>query len=299
MNSITTFEQLTAHLQNNKQRKRVVIVCGRDEASKIAATKALQEGIADFIYIDNIKYKDQNHKIEGYEDHIQRIFLADDEDPAREAIRMIRAGEADILMKGIINTDSLLHAVLDKELGILPQGRVLTHLSVMQIPTYHKLLFFSDAAVIPNPTKQQHIAMIEYAVQACNSFGIKQPKIALIHFTEKVNSKFPISVNYREIVNESQRFGDVIIDGPIDAKCACDMHSEDVKGISSPLGGDSDVLIFPDIEAANCFYKATTLFAGAAIAGTLQGTSCPVVLPSRSDDGITKYNSLAMACLTM
>lgn len=95
-------------------------------------------------------------------------------------------------MKGIINTDNLLHAILDKEKGLLPKGKILTHLAVMQIPTYDKLLFFSDAAVIPRPTLQQRIEMVWYAICTCRRFGIEQPRISLIHCTEKVSAKFPI-----------------------------------------------------------------------------------------------------------
>lgn len=154
-------------------------------------------------------------------------------------------------MKGIINTDNLLHAILDKEKGLLPKGKILTHLAVMEIPTYHKLLFFSDAAVIPRPTLQQRIEMIWYAICTCRHFGIEQPRIALIHCTEKVSAKFPHSLDYVNIVElaEAGEFGNVIIDGPLDVRTACEQASGDIKGIVSPINGQADVLIFPNIES--------------------------------------------------
>lgn len=176
-------------------------------------------------------------------------------------------------MKGIINTDNLLRAILDKEHGLLPKGKILTHLAVMQIPTYDKLLFFSDAAVIPRPTLQQRIEMIWYAIHTCRHFGIEQPRIALIHCTEKVSAKFPHSLDYVNIVElaEAGEFGNVIIDGPLDVKTSCEKTSGNIKGIVSPIDGEADVLIFPNIESGNAFYKAVSLFSHADMAGLLQG----------------------------
>ena len=238
--------------------------------------------------------------LKNYPDYVHTLHVEDPDEAAREAVRIVREGGADILMKGIINTDNLLHAILDKEKGLLPKGKILTHLAVMQIPTYDKLLFFSDAAVIPRPTLQQRIEMIWYAIRACRHFGIEQPRIALIHCTEKVSAKFPHSLDYVNIVElaEAGEFGNVIIDGPLDVKTSCEKTSGDIKGIVSPINGEADVLIFPNIESGNAFYKAVSLFSHADMAGLLQGPICPVVLPSRSDSGLSKYYSIAMACLT-
>jgi phosphotransacetylase len=204
-------------------------------------------------------------------------------------------------MKGIINTDNLLKAVLNKEHGLLPQGRILTHLTVLHVPTYEKLLFFSDAAVIPSPTLAQRIQMIKYAVDVCHRFGIERPRVSLIHCSEKVNPKFPVTIDYTEIVKmcANGEFGNAIVDGPLDVRVSCDKASMEMKGIHSPIDGDADVLLFPDIEAANCFYKSATLFAHGEIAGMLMGPECPVVLPSRSDSARTKFYSLAMALVNV
>ena len=178
-------------------------------------------------------------------------------------------------------------------------GNVLSHVSAMRSPAYHKMLFMSDAAVIPYPTFEQRIAMIRYVIRLCNLYGIEQPRIALIHCTEKVSPKFPITLDYQKIVEMCQagEFGNAIIDGPSDLKCAVDKESADIKGIHSPLEGNADAVIMPDIEAANVYYKAITAFTDTRLAVGLQGTSCPVTLTSRADSAETKYNSLAMACL--
>jgi len=203
-----------------------------------------------------------------------------------------------VLMKGIINTDNLLRAVLNKEHGLLPKGHILSHVTVAEIPTYNKLLFFSDAAVIPRPTLDHFDAMIRYNLDVCRRMGIDTPRVALIHCTEKVNEKFPHTLDYVTLKEraEAGEYGDMFLDGPMDAKTACDAHSGEVKGISSPVVGHADMLIFPNIESSNTFYKAISLFGQACMAGMLTGTTAPVVLPSRADSDNSKYYSLVLAC---
>ncbi|MFV0545128.1 MAG: phosphate acyltransferase [Bacteroides sp.] len=300
MESIKNFDQLTNHLKTLNRRKRVVVVCANDAHTEYAVLRALEEGFADFIMVGDSAVLEKYPALKEFSEHIQIVHIVDPDEAAHEAVRMVRDGKADILMKGIINTDNLLRAILDKENGLLPKGKVLTHLAVMEIPTYDKLLFFSDAAVIPRPTLQQRIEMIEYAIKVCHQFGVEQPRISLIHCTEKVSPKFPHSLDYVNIVElaEAGEFGDVIIDGPLDVKTSCEQESGNIKGIVSRIDGQADVLIFPNIESGNTFYKSISLFAKAEMAGVLQGPICPVVLPSRSDSGLSKYYSLAMACLT-
>lgn len=300
MEPIRSFGQLTAYLKKLDKRKRIVVVCANDPNTEYAIARAMDEGIAEFLMIGDAAILEKYPALKRHPQYVKILHVENSDEAARKAVKIVREGEADILMKGIINTDNLLHAILDKEYGLLPKGKVLTHLAMMQIPTYHKLLFFSDAAVIPRPTLQQRIEMIWYAIHTCRRFGIDRPHIALIHCTEKVSAKFPHSLDYVNIVElaEAGEFGDVVIDGPLDVKTACEKNSGDIKGIVSPVNGEADVLIFPNIESGNTFYKAVSLFANAIMAGVLQGPVCPVVLPSRSDSGLSKYYSMAMACLT-
>ncbi|MEG1564092.1 MAG: phosphate acyltransferase [Bacteroides sp.] len=300
MEPIRNFDQLTSHLRALHQRKRIAVVCANDPNTEYAISRALEEGIAEFLMIGDSAILEKYPSLKNYPEFVHTLHIDDSDEAAREAVRIVREGGADILMKGIINTDNLLHAILDKEKGLLPKGKILTHLAVMQIPTYDKLLFFSDAAVIPKPTLQQRIEMIWYAIRACRHFGIAQPRVSLIHCTEKVSAKFPHSLDYVNIVElaEAGEFGDTIVDGPLDVRTSCEQASGDIKGIVSPINGRADVLIFPNIESGNTFYKSVALFAHADMAGLLQGPICPVVLPSRSDSGLSKYYSIAMACLT-
>ena len=203
-------------------------------------------------------------------------------------------------MKGSLNTDNLLRAVLNKEEGILIKGSVLTHIAVADVPSLNHLLFFSDAAVIPYPTTEQYDAITRYITDTYRSItGGDRPRVALIHCTEKVSEKFPLTLSYEELKANAATgaYGEVEIGGPMDVKTACDAESGAIKGITSPVVGNANCLIFPDIEAGNTFYKTITLFGGATVAGMLVGTTAPVVVTSRADTADSKFYSLATACL--
>ena len=278
MQAIKTLNDMTRFLQERRKRKRVAVICANDASTRYAVEKGREMGFIDPVYVDG----------------------DDKADSARRAVAMVRSGEADILMKGLVNTDVVLRAILDKETGILRPGHVLTHVAMAEIPKYDKLLLFTDAAVIPVPTKEQRRQQIHYVNYVCRALGIEEPRIALIHCAEKVSEKtFPYTKDYLEIIALAQSgyFGRCIIDGPLDLKTSLDAVSLREKGIHSAIGGEADALIFPDIVAGNVFYKTLTLFAYARTVGVLQGTQCPVVLPSRSDTPESKYHSLALAAI--
>ncbi len=278
MQPIKTLNDMTRFLQQRGDRKRVAVVCPGDASTRYAIEKGQEMGFIEPILVDG-----------------------DDKDEcARRAVSMVRHHEADILMKGLINSDIVLRAILDKETGIMRPGRVLTHIAMAEIPKYEKLLFFTDAAVIPIPTNDQRRQQIHYVNYVCHALGIEEPRISLIHCAEKVSKKaFPYTQDYLDIIALAQSgyFGRCIIDGPLDLKTSLDSVSLREKGIHSAVDGQADALIFPDIVAGNVFYKTLTLFAYAKTAGVLQGTLKPVVMPSRSDSPESKYHSLALAAI--
>lgn len=300
MELIRTLSDMVNCLRSRKIRRRVAIVCPNDPHTEYVVIRSLREEIAEYLLVTDTEHLDTAHRLYAASPDFVRIYEAPTPDAAAAlAVQLVRIGEADILMKGLINTDNLLRAVLKKGEGLLPPGGVLSHIAVAQIPLYHKLLLFSDAAVIPRPTLEQFRAMIGNDVSLCRKLGNEQPRVALIHCTEKTSEKFPHTLSYAQLKEEAlqNQFGPVFIDGPMDAKTACDKHSGEIKGLSSPVVGNADVLIFPNIESGNTFYKTLSLFGDANMAGMLTGTIAPVVVPSRSDSGNSKYYSLALACL--
>ncbi len=301
MEIIRSFEDMVIHLAQRRERKRVAVVWAEDPYSQVSLERALDVGFVDVVFVGCRHQVEQNERLSHFADHIAYVDADDREEAARRAVAMVRAGEADILMKGMINTDNLLHVVLNKETGILPRGRVLTHVTAARLPELERLLFFTDSAVIPYPSQEQRIEQVRYITGVCHAFGIREPRVSLIHCTEKVNEKsFPFTPGYKDIVRMGKEgvFGPCIIDGPLDLKTSVSPESMRIKGINSPIGGMADALVFPDIEAANVFYKSITLFLGVETAGMLQGAMAPVVLPSRSDSKLCKFYSLALAALT-
>jgi len=278
------------------------MVCPEDSHTEYVVRRALKEGLADFIFVCAGACSPEFEDIRAlYPGNVNVETAATPDDAARRAVALVRNGEADVLMKGTINTDNLLRPILDKQCGLLRPGSVLSHVTVAEVPSYPKLVVFSDAAVIPRPTTEQFSEMLRYAVGVCRRIGIGSPRVALINCTEKVSEKFPHTLSYEVLKRQAAEglFGDALVDGPMDVKTACDAESGTIKGIVSPVVGNADVLIFPNIESGNVFYKAITLFAGAATAGMLCGTTAPVVVASRADSCESKYYSLVLACSSL
>ncbi len=293
---------MTAHLRGLHRRFRVAVVCGGDGCTLSAVRRAVAEGFVEAVFVGGDGGGDLGvPPVPADEPHAAFVPVGSPEEAAEKAVCMVHGGEADVLMKGLIHTDTLLRAVLNKEWGILRPGQVLTHIAAAQLPAYDKLLFFSDPAVIPYPTQQQREAQVAYMARLAHACGIEEPRIALLHCAETVSGKFPHTLGYGDICARAARgeWGRVRVDGPLDLRTACDPVALRVKGITSDLEGRADGLVFPDIEAANVIYKALPIFAGARVAGALQGTDAPVVLSSRGDDAEAKFNSLALATVSL
>ena len=300
MHPIASFQELTSHLTESQHRKRMAVANAVDSHTLDAVINAVNAGIVEAYLVGDVaeieSYLLEQPDISSY---IHIIDKPDVGEATLEAVRMVKDGECDILMKGLVNTDVILRAILDKQKGLLPPGNVLTYNAALEIPGYHKLIFFSDPAVIPYPTLDQRKAMIKYAINTCYKFGLSKPKVALIHATEVASPKITFMQDYLDIMQmwRAGEFGDVIIDGPLDIFLALDAERGGIKKVPSPLLGDADVLIFPDFAAANVFYKGVALFANAQMGGILQGTSKPCELTSRSETALSKFYSIAVACI--
>lgn len=298
--TITNFEKLVDLLYRRGTRKRIAVVNGIDNHTQRAIEMALDEGIADIIFVGGRDVISRNQICPHFTTHVSYVDAADPDDAARRAVELIREGNADILMKGKLNTDNLLRAVLDRDKGMLPKGNVLTQITLADIPTFPRMLLFSDAAVIPFPTQEQRIAQVRYVVHAWHIMGVECPRVSLIHCSEKVDARhFPYTAGYADIKHMAERgdFGKCIVDGPLDLSTSCSPEALAVKGISSPLEGRADALILPDIETGNVLHKSLALFARARTASVLQGALAPVVLPSRGDSIEGKFLSIALAAL--
>ncbi|MEJ5184983.1 MAG: bifunctional enoyl-CoA hydratase/phosphate acetyltransferase [Rectinemataceae bacterium] len=219
---------------------------------------------------------------------------------AVKAVELVRNGEAAFLMKGIIDTSLLLKAALNKETGI-NAGRLASHVAVMEVPTYHKLLLVTDAAINIAPDLPAFIDIINSAVQVARALDVGTPKVAMLAAVEKVNpDKMPCTVT-ASILTQMNRRGQIkgcIIDGPLALDNAISRESARIKKILSDVAGDADILVAPDIEAGNILYKCLLDLAQARGAGIVMGAAAPIVLTSRADTAETKLASIALASLT-
>lgn len=279
MDTIQNLDEMIGRLIAKGGKKRIGVICPRDESTR----RAVEEATSATGFAEAVVFDDDDALV-----------------AANQAVAAAREGKVDVLMKGTLNTDDLLRAVLNKDTGILPKGHVLTHLTCAQIPSYDKLVFCSDVAVIPYPTAEQREEQLKYLLQLMRSMGVEEPRVGLINCTEKVNEKhFPVTVEYRQLAEKAATgvFGPCIVDGPLDLKTCFSPEALHKKGINSPLEGRADAVIFPDIQAGNVFYKTITCFIpGVETAAVLAGTQVPVVLPSRGDSPKNKLYSLALAC---
>lgn len=282
------------------RRTRIAVAVAEDANTIAAVIKATQEGFVHPILLGNkerIELLLAPHKLKATEFEI--IHIPDEIKATKEAVRLVRCGDADVLMKGLVGTDKFLKAVLDKANGLLRPGSVMSYTCALEFPRYHKLLLVSDTAVLQNPDLNQKIAMVNYSVKMARHLGINKPKVALISCTEKVSASMPNTLDAALISKMAER-GQIkhcIVDGPLDIFLALDPQSMEIKGVNTPVGGDADILIFPDLETANSFYKGLMLFAGAELAGMIQGTTKPVIVMSRSESELSKYYCLALSCL--
>lgn len=300
MNEIRSLKQLAEHVKQSGVRTRVAVAVAEDQNTLGALARAVMNGFVHAILLGNKERILRVCAEEGIDPApFEIIDLADEVAAVKTAVRMVREGEADVLMKGLVGTDKFLRAVLDKELGLLPPKAVMSYVCALELPRYHKLLFISDTAVLPHPDLEQKIAMINYSVKMAQSFGIARPKVALITATEKVSAGMPSTLDHALLCKMVERgqIKDCVIDGPLDIFLACDPAAMEMKGVQTPIAGDADILIFPNLESANSFYKGLMLFAGGELAGLIQGTTKPVVVMSRSESAASKYYCIALSCL--
>ena len=299
----TKFSEIFAELQGRGTRKRMVAAWGVDSHTIAAAAKAVELGLADVTLVGDENLIAEACKEENVQPSIFTVVHNPDElKSVAQAVQMIREGQGDFLMKGLCSTDKFLRAILNKETGLLPPKGTLTHCTTLEIPSYHKLLFVGDVAVIPAPDLKQKQIIMDCLVKTAQAVGVAKPKVALIAATEQVLPSQPASMEAALLAKMADR-GQIrgcIADGPLALDVAIDQESVAIKGLVSPVAGDADCLLFPNIESGNVFYKANSkLVAGVKQAGILVGAKVPCVLSSRADSIETKLNSIAIAAMSV
>jgi phosphotransacetylase/acyl dehydratase len=226
------------------------------------------------------------------------IDVAHSHQAAERAVAMVRAGEADILMKGSLHTDELLHAVLQRDTGIRTERR-LSHCFLLAVPTYARPFILTDAAINIAPDLTTKRDICQNAIDIAHAMGIKQPKLAILAAVESVNPAMPATIDAAALCKMADRgqIKGAILDGPLAFDNAADEEAARTKGIVSPVAGKADILLVPDLEAGNMLAKQLIFMAHAEAAGIVAGAQVPIVLTSRADSVRTRLASCAVAAL--
>ncbi|MBN2299993.1 MAG: bifunctional enoyl-CoA hydratase/phosphate acetyltransferase [Acholeplasmataceae bacterium] len=279
--------------------KRMVVAVANDEHVLEAVEMARQAKIIDAILVGNfdeisalitkLKMSHSDYEILDVKDAVEACELS---------VKLVSQNKADILMKGIVDTSIILHAALDKEFGLRTPNRI-SHVSVMEIPTYHKLLLMSDGAMNIAPDVDIKQEIIENGVAVAHSLGIKLPNVGCIAAVEKVNRKMQATLDAEELIfrNQNDRIKECVIGGPFAIDNAVNKEAAIHKGITDPMAGDVDFLLMPQIESGNVFYKSMMFLANAKSASVIAGAKKPIVLTSRADSKESKFYSIALAAL--
>lgn len=282
----------------SKPKKRVIAAYANDAHTIEALSGAIDLGIVEATLVGDeatIKSVCAEHKIEVSKFKI--VQEADEVKAAAKAVELINAGEGDVLMKGLVSTDKYMRAILNKEKGLLPPKAVLSHVTVIDAPNYHKLLCVGDVAIIPAPDLNQKVAITNYVIRVAKSLGIDTPKVAVLAATEQMLAGMPACVDAALIAKMGERgqIKGAIIDGPLALDVAIDKEAAQIKKLSGAVPGDADCIVFPNIESGNVFFKACTKLGKAELGAMVLGAKVPCVLTSRGDSVKSKMYSIALA----
>lgn len=291
------FNQLIEKVQNDKSQKRVAVVAAQDEHTLEAVLKAKKDNIVEPILIgDKIKIQKILAELKTNLEDSSIINVEDDAEAAMKAVELIHENKADFIMKGKIQTADLLKAVVNKEKG-LRTGNVISHIAMYEVPTYHKLLAITDGGMMMYPNLTEKKQIIENAVSTFVAMGYETPKVAVLSAVETINPKMPETVDADMLKQMNQRgeIKDCIVEGPISYDLTMCKESADIKGYSSPVTGDVDILIVPNITTGNILGKSLSYSANAKMAGFIVGAKVPIVLTSRGSTAEEKYLSLVLS----
>ena len=297
MEPIRKLDGIIAHLKNIRKRK-IAVAVAEDKHTIGAVGKAVDMGIVHAIMTG---HKDKIIEVaekKGVDPSIFEIVHEPDEDKAiARSVKFVHDGDADILMKGLCSSAKYIRAILNKETGLLPKKEVLSHVTVIEVPTYPKLLIVSDVAVLLEPDLDQKVKILGYCINVAHRLGIEEPRAAILSAVEKVNPKMKSTVDAAIISKMAERgqIKGAVVDGPLALDVAVSKECVDIKHLKSGVDGAADILIFPNIEAGNIFYKSITQLAKGKIGAIVTGASAPCVLTSRADSDDSKFYSIALA----
>ena len=285
----------------SKGRKRLAVAYGQDLHTLEAVYDAYKEGLVEATVYGDRETIESVCRENGIDSSLFEIVdESSDTKCVAMAVADVVSGKADILMKGLVSTDKYMRGILNKDAGLFPPKGTLSHVAIMEMQDYHKLVIISDVAVIPLPDFKQKQKLIGYLADTARLLGVKTPKIACIAPSEQVLPTVISSTDGAILAKMGDRgqLGNVIVDGPLSLDVALYKDVAEHKKVKgSSVAGDPDCLLFPNIESGNVFFKSVTHLGHGELAAMVAGTNKPCVLTSRGDSVLTKKYSIALACL--
>ncbi len=293
LKSLDTFVELA----RKKQNKKVAVAAAEDRHALEAVKRLVEEKLADPVLVGD------REKIQAISEKLNYDFskyeLIDEKDAAKacqKAVGIVRDGGADVLMRGLVDSSYYLKAILNKERG-LKKSRLVSQMAFIQSPNYHKVFAYSDSGINIAPSLGDKAIMIQQAVEAFHRLGVENPKVAVIAAVESLKEAIPATLDAAALtmMNYRKAIKGCVVEGPLSIDLAFSAESCTHKGLETKVGGDVDLILLPDINGANIFYKTMTFLGGASGASFITGTTAPIVFPSRSDSVDTKYYAMAAA----
>ena len=282
-----------------KGPKTVAVAAGHQAEVMLAGLDAELAGLAEVILVGDSDIIQQIAVEQDFDiSRMEVLHHPDSHEAAYQVMKLVSDNQADIAMKGSVETSNFLRAALSREVG-LRTGRLFSHVAAFEIPDFDRLILISDAGVIVAPDLEQKVQIVQNAIYVAHALGNNLPRVAVLAATEVVNPKIPTTLdaaNLSKMADRGQIKGG-IVDGPLALDNAISPESARIKGIKSEVAGYADILIAPDIEAGNVLAKAITYFAQGKMAGVVVGARRPLILPSRSDSREVKLISLALGVM--
>jgi phosphotransacetylase len=270
-----------------------------EESALRGAVEAGQKGLIEPILVGPLgKIKEIAGKARVDLTRVQVVDAPHSHAAAAKAVELVRQGKAELLMKGSLHSDELLGAVVARETGLRTARRI-SHVFIMDVPTYHKVLIVTDGAINIAPALEDKVDICQNAIDLAVALGVKEPKVAILAAVETVTSKMPATIDAAALCKMAERkqITGGLLDGPLAFDNAISKEAARTKGIRSPVAGDPDILLAPDLEAGNILAKQLTFLAKADSAGLVLGAKVPVILTSRADSVRSRIASCAVAML--
>lgn len=294
---LKNFDELVERVKGFPEPKRVIVAAAGDDHTMDAIAHAMGEGIVKPVLVGDepvVRELMAKYQIEIPDEDIYDV--ADVDEAAKKSVELIHEGKGDFIMKGKMETAQILRPVVNKETG-LGTGRVMSHFVFDELPYYHKLLVTTDGGMMTYPTLDQKKEIIINAVETLHKLGYENPKVACVAAVEKLNPKMPETVEADALkkMNQNGEIPGCIVEGPISLDIALDKSIADIKGYESPVAGDADVILVPNIQVGNVLGKAITVIAQGDMAGFVVGSQVPIVFCSRGSSAREKFLSLVLA----